>query len=123
MVLTSIVQPKEFRRVTRAQILAWRAELGQQNLAATSIRRKLVALASLYDCLCECNAVTHSPVRSVRRPKAETGEGRTPALGDAQARVLLDAPPSDILKGKRDRAILSVLPYHALRREALTNCW
>ena len=47
------------------------------------------------------------------------GEGKTPALGDAQARRLLDAPPAGTLKGKRDRAILSVLLYHALRREEL----
>ena len=65
--------------------------------------------------------MTHNPVRGVKRPKAETSEGRTPALGDAQARALLDAPPADTLKGKRDRAILSVLLYHALRREELTK--
>ncbi|MBC7600045.1 MAG: tyrosine-type recombinase/integrase [Polaromonas sp.] len=118
---TGIIQPEEFRTVTRAHILAWRAELEQQNLAAATIRRKLAALASLYDYLCEVNAVTHNPVRGVKRPKAETSEGRTPALGDAQARALLDAPPSDTLKGKRDRAILSVLLYHALRREELTK--
>jgi len=45
----------------------------------------------------------------------------TPALGDLQARQLLDAPRADTLKGKRDRAILSVLLYHALRREELTK--
>ncbi|NDP64776.1 tyrosine-type recombinase/integrase [Polaromonas sp.] len=121
MAFTGIVQPEEFRTVTRAHILAWRAELEKQNLAGASIRRKLAALASLYDYLCECNAVTHNPVRGVKRPKAETSEGKTPALGDAQARALLDAPPSDTLKGKRDRAILSVLLYHALRREELTK--
>jgi integrase/recombinase XerD len=121
MAFTGIQQPEEFRTVTRAHILAWRAALEKQNLAGASIRRKLAALASLYDYLCECNAVTHNPVRGVRRPKAETGEGKTPALGDAQARRLLDAPPSDTLKGKRDRAILSVLLYHALRREELTK--
>ena len=121
MVFTGIVQPEEFRAVTRGHILAWRAELEKQGLAGASIRRKLAALASLYDYLCECNAVTHNPVRGVRRPKAESSEGKTPALGDAQARRLLDAPPSDTLKGKRDRAILSVLLYHALRREELTK--
>ncbi|WP_029528541.1 tyrosine-type recombinase/integrase [Polaromonas glacialis] len=121
MAFTGIQQPEEFRSVTRAHILAWRAELEKQNLAGATIRRKLAALASLYDYLCECNAVTHNPVRGVRRPKAETSEGKTPALGDAQARRLLDAPPSDTLKGKRDRAILSVLLYHALRREELTK--
>ena len=121
MAFTGIVQPEEFRTVTRAHILAWRAELEKQSLAAASIRRKLAALASLYDYLCESNAVTHNPVRGVKRPKAETSEGKTPALGDAQARRLLDAPPGDTLKGKRDRAILSVLLYHGLRREELTK--
>ena len=121
MAFTGIVQPEEFCTVTRAHILAWRAELEQQNLAGATIPRKLAALASLYDYLCEANAVTHNPVRGVKRPKAETSEGKTPALGDAQARALLSAPPSDTLKGKRDRAILSVLLYHALRREELTK--
>ena len=121
MAFTGIVKPEEFRAVTRGHILAWRAELEKQGLAGATIRRKLAALASLYDYLCEANAVTHNPVRGVRRPKAETSEGKTPALGDAQARALLDAPPADTLKGKRDRAILSVLLYHALRREELTK--
>lgn len=121
MAFTGIVQPQEFRAVTRGHILAWRAHLEQQGLAGATIRRKLAALASLYDYLCECNAVTHNPVRGVKRPKAETSEGKTPAPGDAQARALLDAPPADTLKGKRDRAILSVLLYHALRREELTK--
>lgn len=121
MAFTGIVQPEEFRTVTRAHILAWRAELEKQGLAGASIRRKLAALASLYDYLCECNAVTHNPVRGVKRPKAETSEGKTPALGDAQARQLLGAPPADTLKGRRDRAILSVLLYHGLRREELTK--
>jgi integrase/recombinase XerD len=121
MAFTGIHQPEEFRGVTRGHILAWRADLEKQSLAAATIRRKLAALASLYDYLCECNAVTHNPVRGVKRPKAETSEGKTPALGDTQARALLDAPPSDTLKGKRDRAILSVLLYHALRREELTK--
>jgi hypothetical protein len=33
--------------------------------------------------------VTHNPVKGVKRPKAETNEGKTPALGDHQARKLL----------------------------------
>ena len=75
----------------------------------------------MYDYLCEANAVTHNPVRGVKRPKDETSEGKTLELGDAQARTLLNAPPAGTLKGKRDRAILSVLLYHALRREELTK--
>ena len=121
MAFTGIREPEEFRAITRGHILAWRAALEKQSLAGATIRRKLAALASLYDYLCEANAVTHNPVRGVKRPKLETSEGKTPALGDAQARALLEAPPAGTLKGKRDRAILSVLLYHALRREELTK--
>jgi integrase len=51
--------------------------------------------------------------------KAENNEGKTPALGDGQARALLEAPPENTLKGKRDRAILATFLHHGLRCEAL----
>jgi len=121
MRFAGIVQPEEFRAVARGHVLAWRADLEKQGLAGSTIRRKLAALASLYEYLCNSNAVTHNPVKGVKRPSVDSYEGKTPALGDAQARALLDAPSADTLKGKRDRAILSVLLYHALRREELTK--
>jgi site-specific recombinase XerD len=108
----------EFRSVTRAHVLAWRADLERRGLAGATIRRKLAALASLYDHLLNSNAVTGgNPVHGVKRPRIETNEGKTPALGDHQAKALLDAPDPETLKGKRDRAILAVLLYHGLRRE------
>ena len=67
-----------------------------------SIRPYRSLCSPLFDHLCEANAVSHNPVRGVKRPKAEGNEGKTPALGDAQARALLDAPPDNTLKGKRD---------------------
>lgn len=121
MAFVGIQSPEDFRTVARGHVLAWRADLEKQGLAGSSIRRKLAALASLYEYLCDSNAVTHNPVKGVKRPKVDSYEGKTPALGDAQARQLLDAPPADTLKGKRDRAILSVLLFHALRREELTQ--
>jgi integrase/recombinase XerD len=121
MRFAGIQSPEEFRTVARGHVLAWRADLEQQGLAGSSIRRKLAALASLYEYLCDCNAVTHNPVKGVKRPKIDSYEGKTPALADAQVRQLLEAPPADTLKGKRDRAILSVLLFHALRREELTH--
>jgi integrase/recombinase XerD len=53
-------------------------------LAGATIRRKLAALALIYDYMCEGNAVTHNPVRGVKRPKVEPNEGKTPTLGDAK---------------------------------------
>ena len=63
--------------------------------------------------------MSHNPVRGVKRPKAEGNEGKTPALGDGQARALLEAPPENTLKGKRDRAILVTFLHHGLRCEEL----
>jgi hypothetical protein len=42
--------------------------------------------------LCEQNAVSTNPVDGVKRPKVETNEGKTPALGDVQTRQLLKQP-------------------------------
>jgi integrase/recombinase XerD len=109
----------EFRTVTRAHVIAWRKHLETRGLADSTIRRKLSALSALFDYLCERNAVAGNPVDGVKRPAANGNEGSTPALGDAQARKLLDAPPEDTLKGLRDRAILATLLYHGLRCEEL----
>jgi integrase/recombinase XerD len=119
MGFVGINRPEEFRIVTRAHFIAWRKNLARRTLAASTIRRKLAALSSLFDYLCEQNAITHNPVDGVKRPKANNNEGLTPALGDVQARALLAAPPENTLKGKRDRAILATLLYHGLRREEL----
>ena len=121
MLFAGITTPKVFRTVNRAHVLAWRKALEARELSGATIRRKLAALASLYDFLCDRNAVEMNPVKGVKRPKVDTYEGKTPALGDHQARELLDAPKKDTLKGIRDRAILSVLLFHALRREELTK--
>ena len=119
MQFTGIVRPEEFRTVTRAHVIAWRDDLVRRALSGGTTRHRLAALSSLFEYLCEKNAVTHNPVKGVKRPKVESDEGRTPALGDHQARKLLDAPDAVSLKGKRDRAILATLLYHALRREEL----
>jgi site-specific recombinase XerD len=114
-------EPKEIRQVTRAHVIAWRKELEVRESSGATIRRKLAAISSLFEHLCENNAVAHNPVRGVKRPKADQNEGVTPALGDDQARLLLLAPDATTLKGKRDRAILATLLYHGLRREELVR--
>ena len=119
MQFTGIVRPDEFRTVTRAHVIAWRDDLARRELGGATIRHRHAALSSLFEYLCEKNAVTHNPVKGVKRPRAESGEGKTPAIGDHQARELLAAPGAETVKEKRDRAILSTLLYHALRREEL----
>jgi site-specific recombinase XerC len=93
--LAGIARPEEFRTVSRARIIAWRGALAQRGLGGATIRHRLASLASLFEYLCEMNAVTHNPLKGVERPRSETGEGKTPALGDHQVRELLDAPTAD----------------------------
>jgi integrase/recombinase XerD len=99
MHFTGIQRPEEFRTVTRAHIIAWRDELAARGLGGATIRHRLASLASLFEYLCERNAVTHNPVKGVERPKTESGAGKTPAIGDHQARKLLDAPKKDTTAG------------------------
>src|ERR1700687_3770163 len=106
---TGLRRPAELRTVTRAHVIACRKDLEARldpELSPATIRRKLSALSSLFDYLCEKNAVAGNPVDGVKRPMSNNNEGSTPALGDAQARMLLDAPPDDTLKGVRDRPML-----------------
>jgi len=120
-----VERPDQFRTVTRAHVIAWRDDLARRGLGGATVRHRLAALSSLFEYLCDRNAVTHNPVKGVKRPRAESGEGRTPALGDHQARDLLTAPGKETeageetVKERRDRAILSTLLFHALRRDEL----
>ena len=84
MGFVGIETPEAFRIVTRAHVLAWRKDLETRELSGTTIRRKLAALSSLFEHLCDANAVTHNPVKGVKRPKVESYEGKTPALGDGR---------------------------------------
>ena len=98
----------EFKAVARPHVIKWRDDLVKEGCSASTIRRKLAALSSLFNYLCEKNSVNLNPVAGVQRPKEGANEGKTPSLSQEQTRKLLDAPPSDTIKGLRDRAILAV---------------
>lgn len=119
MAFAGIQLPGEFRMVKRAHLIAWRKSLESRALEAATIRRKLAALSSLFDFLCESNAVEFNPADGVKRPSAGANEGKSPALSDERAKALLNAPAGETLKAVRDRAILSALLFHGLRRAEL----
>ena len=119
MSFAGIERPEEFRQVKRSHLIAWRKQLEGRALEPSTIRRKLSAIASLFDHLCEANAVSYNPADGVRRPSMGANEGKSPALGDDHAKAILEAPRADTLKGLRDRAILSALLFHGLRRAEL----
>lgn len=131
MRFVGITKPEEFRKVKRSHVIAWRKDIEsrllapcveggpERNLQPATIRRKLSAIGTLYNYLCNRNAVEFNPVDGVKRPNAGTAEGKSPAIGDDEAKAILNAPSPETVKGLRDRAILSVLLFHGLRRAEL----
>jgi site-specific recombinase XerC len=93
-------------RLMRALLLEWLCSAGY-HVPDTPRGKESPSQADL--------AITHNPVKGVSRPKVEGYEGKTPAIFDAQGRAMLSAPKEKGLKAKRDRAILSLLFYHAVR--------
>ena len=99
MAFAGIERLQQFRDVARGHVLAWRRDLERRSLSGASIRRKLAALSSLFEALCEANAIQCNPVDGVKRPKVGSAEGKTPAIGDHQARALLQVADPATLRG------------------------
>ena len=112
-----ITTPEQLRQVDHRAVNAWeRIMREQEGAAASSVRRRLAALSSLFKHLVRHGSATRNPVVDVQRPAINREEGSTAAFSKAQARRLLDAPATDTVAGLRDRAILSVGLQVGLRR-------
>lgn len=99
----------QLRTVDHRAVIAWeRMQREQEGAAASTVRRRLAALSSLFKHLVRHGVASRNPVVDVERPAINRDEGSTAAFSKSQARKLLDAPPADTLAGLRDRAILSV---------------
>ena len=92
-----------------------------EGLEASTIRRRLSALSSLFTHLVDQGVTKINPVREIKRPALDRSEGKTLAFSREEARKILDAPDSTTLMGLRDRAILSVGFQAGLRREEIAN--
>lgn len=81
----------------------------------------LAALRHFFDHLVIRHALPLNPAASVRGPRYSVIEGRTPALSVTQARQLLARIDTRTTIGLRDRAIIGVLIYTAVRVGAVTK--
>jgi integrase/recombinase XerD len=113
----AITTPAELRQADHKAVIAWERYMREtEHAAASTIRRRLAALSSLYKHLVRHDHAARNPVGEVERPPINRDEGSTLAFARAQARKMLDAPAEDTIAGLRDRAILSVGLQVGLRR-------
>jgi integrase len=113
----SITTPTELRQADHKAVIAWERFMREtEHAAASTIRRRLAALSSLYKHLIRHDHAARNPVGKVERPAINRDEGTTLAFSKVQARKLLDLPAEDTIAGLRDRAILSVGLQVGLRR-------
>ena len=117
-----ITTPDQLRQVDHRAVIAWeRIMREQEGAAASTIRRRMSALSSLFKHLVRHGSAGRNPVVDVARPSINREAGSTAAFSKAQARKLLDAPSPDTLAGMRDRAILSVGLQVGLRRAEIAG--
>jgi len=112
-----ITSADQLRRVDHKAVIAWERYMREvEGIEASTIRRRLAALSSLFAHLVRYDAVDRNPVREIERPQINRREGSTLAFSKAQARKILDTPDAQTIPGVRDRAILSVGLQVGLRR-------
>src|SRR5262245_47684992 len=117
-----IQSPDDLRKIDHRAVMAWeRLMREEQGSQASTVRRRLAALSSLFAHLVKFDVVEMNPVRDVERPAVNRREGMTLAFSQAQARSILDAPDATSLLGVRDRAMLAVGLQVGFRRAEIAS--
>jgi len=117
-----IQTPEELRKIDHRAVMAWeRLMREEQGSQASTVRRRLAALSSLFAHLVKFGVVEVNPARDVERPAINRREGMTLAFSQQQARKILDAPEHNTLLGLRDRAILAVGLQVGFRRAEIAS--
>lgn len=118
----NIQSPEELRKIDHRAVMAWeRLMREEQGSQASTVRRRLAALSSLFAHLVKFGVVETNPARDVERPAINRREGMTLAFSQQQARKILDAPEPDTLLGVRDRAMLAVGLQVGFRRAEIAS--
>jgi integrase/recombinase XerD len=113
---------EELRKVDHRAVIAWERIMREiDGAAASTVRRRLAALSSLFKHLVRYGYAEKNPVSEVERPAINRREGSTLAFSKADAKKLLDSPNEKTLEGLRDRAILAVGLQVGLRRAEIAS--
>lgn len=108
---------------TKATVQRYRAALEAQDLAPATVNQKLSAIRKLADEAADNGLLDVAAAQAIRKVRGVRMHGTRTGnwLTRDQATSLIKAPDVSTLKGKRDRAILSVMIGCGLRREEVAR--
>jgi site-specific recombinase XerD len=86
-------------------------EILGKRLAKPSVKQHLAAIRMLFDWLVVGQVIAANPAAPVRGPKYTVKKGKTPVLGQDEARALLNSLDASTVVGLRDRALIATMIY------------
>ena len=109
--------------LNRIVVARYRMQLEQLHLAPSTINQRLAAVRRLAYEASDAGLLSPELAAGIKRVKGvkQLGVRIGNWLTAEQGRALMDAPSGQTLRGKRDRAILGVLPGCGLRRSELVH--
>lgn len=112
----------EYLKSLRAEVKPRRGEPTRFRPASKPTKKlHLAGIRKFFDKLVERHAIALNPAHSVRGPRHSVAEGKTPALTVKQARQLLARIDTRNVVGLRDRALIAVMIYTAVRAGAVAK--
>lgn len=109
-------QEADLKRITPGLVGRYFDDL---DLAIPSKKLHLSAIRRFFDLLVQRHVIVLNPALSVRNQRYSIEEGRTPEIGAANARKLLESITGTDVIDLRDKALIGTLIYTAVRASAL----
>lgn len=101
-------------QVNPVHVALYIEELGRE-VSIPTVKQHLSAISNLFDFLVTGHVVVSNPAQSVKAPRYQINQGKTPILSAEDARKLLDSIDIAKIAGLRDRALIAIMVYSFAR--------
>jgi site-specific recombinase XerD len=90
----------------------------QSETAPATVKQHLAAIREMFNALMRAGEIDVNPAYSVKAPRMSVTTGKTPVLDAANAKHFLATIDTETIKGKRDKALISLMLYTFARVSA-----
>jgi integrase/recombinase XerD len=101
-------------QVNPVQVAIYIEELGRV-VSIPTVKQHLSAISILFDFLVTGHVMESNPAQSVKAPRYQINQGKTPILSAEEARQLLNRIDTTKIAGLRDRALIALMIYSFAR--------